>query len=252
MDTKVIDELLTLKSDLEDPVLWAAVRRNIAGPVMDEETEEEKKEREEREQKEKDDAEAEAQRKKDEEDEKNDDFVRMPKGEAARLRKEAADAAKEKREREKKDKAEREKQQAQQGQFEEMAAEAKKERDEAVEAKEKAEKALADFKSEIGIEKVAKRLNFKDPGDAHLFLTAEERAMDENGIERGLKRVLREKSYLKSDRPDTGGGHGGGGGGSGNKDLFTMEEIGKLSQKEQIQYKDKVSKSLEAIGASSS
>jgi hypothetical protein len=180
---------------------------------------------------------------KDDDDDDKDEYVRLPKAEAERLRKENLDAkkAERKRKREERDKAEKDK--ADKGKFEEIANDAKKERDEAIQAKEEAENKLKTYERKSRVEAIAKRLMFIDPDDAHRYLEPDEMD-DEDRAERALKRVLREKKHLKSSKPPSGGPLNGGGGDG----LFTLEQIRAMSEEEHIANKDKVDKSLAALG----
>lgn len=204
--------------------------------ARDQETPEQKAERERKEQ----------ERKDKDKDDDDDDFVRLPKKEADALRKEVAERRRKEAKAEADAKAAEEKRKAEEGKWEEIANDAKRERDEAKENEQKAQQELVDFKAQVTVGKVAQRLNFHDPTDAHKFLSKEEREGDEKSVESALKRVAREKKYLVAERRPGGGGHGGGdNGGTG----LTMEIIKNMSRDEHIARKPEIDKFLASQGA---
>ncbi len=175
-----------------------------------------------------------------------DEYVRLPKSEAERLRRENNEAKRKDRDREKKRKDEEEKAKAEKGKWEELASDREKERDEAVRERDDARNDLKSFQRRLRITEIAKRLNYVDAEDAHLYLKESE--MDDDDLtERALKRVLREKKHLKADARSSGSPMGGGANGGG----LTIEQIQAMSMEEQIVRKDEVDKALEAMGRSS-
>jgi hypothetical protein len=82
------------------------------------------------------------------------------------------------------------------------------------------------------IVKVAKRLNFEYPDDAHRFLDADDME-DEQSIESALKTVLRDRPRLKSKRKGSGAPiPGDNGDEDGKGGALTMEDVKKMSPKE--------------------
>lgn len=101
-------------------------------------------------------------------------------------------------ERKKKDREARRKQAEESGKWQELHKETEKERDEAVDRAEKAEAELASHVRNTKVSKVAKRLKFNDPDDAHHFLPDTAADGTEAEIEKSLREVLKKKSYLAS------------------------------------------------------
>lgn len=119
--------------------------------------------------------------------------------ESAQLRRKLAEARKAEREANKKLKKAEEQKAKDEGKWKDLAEQREREKEEAEEKLAKAESARA-------VEKVAKRLEFEDPDDAHRFLDADVDADDEAGIERELKAVLEAKPHLKKDERSRGSG----------------------------------------------
>lgn len=115
----------------------------------------------------------------------------LDEAEAKRLRKAVADARVAEREAKRKLKKAEEQKAKDQGKFKDLYEQEKAEREK---AEAKAEAAERNGR----VEKIAKRLGFQDPSDAHRFLDAD--VADDALIERELKDVLEEKDYLKADR----------------------------------------------------
>lgn len=164
--------------------------------------------------------------KEEEEESGDDDYERLPRSEVQRLKRIAADADKEKKKVEDQKKAEERRKKADEGRWQEILDEEKENTTKAIQERDEAISELTQFKREILVTKVANRLAFRDPSDAHLYLQADDMD-DEKVTERMLQKVLREKPYLKSDRRPTGGP------GSGNGDAgLSMEDVAKMSQEE--------------------
>lgn len=166
-------------------------------------------------------------KKDDDKDKDDDDSVRLSKNEVARLRriakeKEAAD----KKAKSDKDSADRKRKQ-EEGRYEELLSDEREKTVTAEKERDTAKEELADFKFQVGVNKVAGRLGFKDPSDAYLFLDKKELLdADEDVIESALKKVLKNKDYLKSDRRATGGA---GNGRTNGSSSFSFEDIKKMS-----------------------
>lgn len=206
--------------------LLPAASLGLAPPVsrflFDEEDEEARKKREEEEAKAKEEEERkqkeEEERKKKEEEENNDE-TSVNRNELARLRRIAkeADEAKKKAD-EEKAAADRKKKQ-EEGRWQELVNEAEKGKTEAEKERDAAKAELVDYKFQVAVNRVADRLNFKDPSDAHKFLDNVDKDADEKTLEHELGKVLKAKPYLQGDRKSTGGRGGGkNGGGSWNLD----------------------------------
>jgi hypothetical protein len=225
----------------------------VAGASPDDDEEEddaEKEEREKREREERERKEREEREKKDKggddkggDGDDDDEYVRIPKDEAARLRRENREARDKERERERKEKEREEKDKAEKGRWEEIAQDREKERDAAIKERDDAQEELQSYKRQQRVTKIAQRLMFIDPADAHLYISNEEMD-DDDRTERALKRVLREKKHLKSNKAPTGVPAGGGGNGGG----LTFEQIKNMSQDELINRKDEVDAALAAMG----
>jgi hypothetical protein len=125
-------------------------------------------------------------------DDDEDELTPKQRKEYHRLKREAADRAK-------KDKQDKRKRAEETGKWKEHATDAEKERDDAVEAKEQAEAELSTFKRNLTVSRIAGKLKFNDPDDAHKFLP--ESAADGNDaqVEKALRKVLKEKPYLKAE-----------------------------------------------------
>jgi hypothetical protein len=165
-------------------------------------------------------------------DNDSDGYVRMPRSEVQRLRREARDARKSIKQREREDRERREKDLADNEKWKDLA-ESREDRITELEGEVEALK-MEKQKDEhrASIVKVAKRLNFEYPDDAHRFLDSDDME-DEQSIESALKTVLRDRPKLKSKRKGSGapisdddGDRDGKGG------QLTMEDIKKMSPKE--------------------
>jgi hypothetical protein len=159
-------------------------------------------------------------------------YVRLPRSEVQRMRREARDSRKSLKVREREDRERREKDLADNEKWKDLA-ESREERVSELEGELEAlrmERQKDEHKANIV--KVAKRLNFEYPDDAHRFLDADDME-DEQSIESALKTVLRDRPRLKSKRKGSGapipgesGDEDGKGGG------LTMEDVKKMSPKE--------------------
>lgn len=127
----------------------------------------------------------------DDEDSTDDDepLTKKDRDELNRLRREAAKRSKKERE-------SKRKQAEESGKWKTLHEETEKERDTAVEERDEAKAELATFKRTLKVSKVAKRLKFNDPDDAHHFLPENAADGTEAEIEKSLRDVLKKKSYL--------------------------------------------------------
>lgn len=175
-------------------------------------------------------------------DDDDDDHVKMPKGEAERLRRVAADAAKAQRKAEKEARDRTEKERREAGQYEDIITEKDEEVQAAQERAEAAQYELDEFRRQSRIMSAATRQRFKDPDDAVKFLNEDDTA-DDVSTERALKRLAREKPYLVDRSTSTGAPITGGVG------TLTMEDVKKMSS-EQINARwDEVQKAMQAGNA---
>lgn len=157
-----------------------------------------------------------------------DDVLEVRRGDYERLRQIGREHEKaEKKRQEEERKAQRDKAIAD-GRFEEAMKEqaeatatAQRERDEATTA-------LTNERRARRVSDVAKRLGFKDPADAGLFIRPED-GDDDAATERALKKVARSKPYLVESRRPNGLPMGGG---SSGGSLLTMEQVQNMSEEE--------------------
>jgi hypothetical protein len=153
----------------------------------------------------------------DEDDDQDDDdddepLTKKERNELNRLKREES-------ERRKKDKAEKKRRAEESGKWKEHAEESEKRADKAEEDAETAKTELARFKREINVSKIARKLKFNDPDDALAFLSEDAADGDEKQVEKALKKVLKEKPYLKG----SGGSRRTRGGGGGEDDDDSSE-----------------------------
>jgi hypothetical protein len=142
-----------------------------------------------------------------------------------RLKREAAD-------RSKKDRETRRKEAEEKGKWKELHTETEKERDEAIDRAEKAEAELATHVRNTKVSKVAKRLKFNDPEDAHHFLPENAADGTEAELEKSLREVLKKKSYLASKGSKRKAKPGGGGDDDDNP--TDADDIGELDDPKAI------------------
>lgn len=169
---------------------------------------------------------------KQDDDDDLDGFVRMPRSEVQRLRREAREARKGLKAREREERERREKDMADNEKWKDLA-ESRDERITELEGELEALK-LEGTKNErkANIVKVAKRLNFEYPDDAHRFLDVDDME-DETSIESALKNVLRDRPRLKSRRKGSGAPiPGDSGDDDGKGGSLSIEDIKKMSPQE--------------------
>jgi hypothetical protein len=158
-------------------------------------------------------------------------FVRMPRSEVQRLRREAREARKTVKQREREERERREKDLADQEKWKDLA-ESREERVTELEGEIEALKMESTKNERKGIiVKVAKRLNFEYPEDAHRFLDSDDME-DEQSVESALKVVLRDRPKLKSKRRGSGAPIPGDESDDGKGGGLTMEDIKQMSPKE--------------------
>lgn len=146
----------------------------------------------------------------DDDDSEDDDEVKLSKNEAARLRRKAKELDDLKSKQEKDKKATERKKKQEEGKWQELLDDEKENTTKEKERADKAEAALSEFKFKTNVAEIAQRLGFKDPTDAFRFLNKEDHIdSEEDVLESALKKVLKNKDYLKSDRKATGGPRGG-------------------------------------------
>lgn len=164
-------------------------------------------------------------------DSEGEGFVRLPRSEIQRLRREAREAKREVQKRETEERARREKDMADQEKWKDLA----ESRDERIAELEGEIEALrmegTKNERKANIVKVAKRLNFEYPEDAHRFLDVEDME-DEQTIESALKTVLRERPKLKSKRRGSGAPIPGESEDDGKGGSLTMDDIRRMSPEE--------------------
>lgn len=157
-------------------------------------------------------------------DDDDDDSITVSKNEIHRLRRKAREAD----EKEKKAKKESEetdkKKKREEGRYQELLDEEKAKTGTETERADKAEGELKSFKFQVAVNRVATRVGFRDPSDAHLFLSQEMEDADEKDLERALKKVLEGKTYLKADRSASGTASNG----SSNGGL-TMDDVRRMT-----------------------
>jgi hypothetical protein len=166
-------------------------------------------------------------------DDDDDDMVRLPRGEAERLRRENRDLKKKQRDAEKDARKQREADLADNEKFKELAEERQTRVEELETELEDVKGTIASNERDKKIKKIAKRVGFADPDDARLYLDDETKDKDDKAIERALKDVLEDKTHLKGKRSGSGApmddeSNGDGGG----KDTLSMEDIQGMSQDE--------------------
>lgn len=166
-------------------------------------------------------------------DDDDEDMVRLPRGEAERLRRENRDLKKKQKDQEKEARRQRETDLAENEKWKELAEERESRIGEL-------EGELDDYKSTAArneqdrkVKKIAKRLGFADPDDARLFLDDETKGKEDKVVERALKDVLSDKPHLKGKRKGSGApmddkNNGGGDG----EDTLTLEDIQNMDQDE--------------------
>lgn len=162
-------------------------------------------------------------------DPKDDDDDDPVAKETERLRKENAKYKREARQREDKEKQEEKDKKAAEGKHEQLAKEAQEEKEEEEKKRKAAEYELEQTKREIRTRDAATALNFRDPGDAILFLNEDDTESPES-VSRALKKLADKKPYLLNDRPRS--GRGGSGGGKGGDGGLTREDIESMSSDE--------------------
>lgn len=165
----------------------------------------------------------------DSDEDEDDGDVKLTKNEAARLRRKAKelDDLKKKEQKDKKDADRRKKQE--EGKWQELIDEEKEKATTAETERDEAKTELSEYKFQNTVSSVAQRLGFRDPTDAFRYLDKKELIdAEEDVLESALKRVLKKKSYLKSDRKATGGG----GGGKDPAGSWDINDIKKMSTDE--------------------
>src|SRR5204863_2264425 len=112
----------------------------------------------------------------------------------------------EKKRRDEKKKASRKKAQ-EEGRWQDLISDAEKERDDAFKERDEARDELVSFKKKVLVTEAAQSVGFKDPTDAFHYLPDDFEDYEEKDLlERALKRILRDKDYLKDNRRATGVG----------------------------------------------
>jgi hypothetical protein len=166
-----------------------------------------------------------------EDDADDGDFVRLPKSEMQRLRREARDAQRKLSQHATEERARREKDMADQEKWKDLA-DSREERITELEGELEALR-MEGTKNErkATVVKVAKRLNFEYPEDAHLFLEADDME-DERSVESALKTVLRDRPKLKSRSRRSGAPIPGESETDGKDGQLTREQIEKMSPEE--------------------
>lgn len=150
-----------------------------------------------------------------------------------RLKREAAERAKKDREAERK-RAEEE------GRHQDVISGLEKERDTEKERADTAEGELAALRKQIVVERVARKLNFRDPADALLHLPDDTEGT-EAAVEKALKTVKQEKSYLIDGQGTRSGAPAGGGEPSdpGDIDAQIKKAEGKGDHREAMRLKNR-------------
>lgn len=161
----------------------------------------------------------------------DDGYVRLPRSEIQRLRRETREANKKLQQHASEERARREKDMADQEKWKDLA-ESREERITELEGEVEALK-MEGVKNQrkASIVKVAKRLNFEYPDDAHLFLEVEDME-DEQSIEAALKSVLQDRPRLKARRKGSGAPIPGESEDGDDKGELTKEMIEKMSPEE--------------------
>jgi len=165
------------------------------------------------------------------EDGDSDDFIRMPRSEMQRLRRELREAKKNEVTRATEERSRREKELAEQEKWKDLAA-SREDRINELEGELEALR-MEGTKNErkANIVKVAKRLNFEYPDDAYMYLEVDDME-DEQSIESALKSVLRERPKLKSRRRGSGAPIPDGDENDGKGGGLTIEDVKKMSPQE--------------------
>lgn len=166
----------------------------------------------------------------------------VPTSELQRLRRIARE--KDEADRKRKDEQEKElqKKKKEEGRWQELLGEESEKTRKAEGERDTAVAELQSFKRRILVESVAKRLGWREPADAHLYLDAED--MDDEALaEAALKRVAKKKEFLVNPKKATGGpGPNNGAGG------LSVDDIKQMSQEEINRRWPEVQKVLEASG----
>lgn len=169
----------------------------------------------------------------DDDDDDDEDFVRLPRNEAERLRRENRDLRKAQRDAEREARRQREADLAENNKFKELAEERETRIEELEQELDDVKGTIASNERDKKIKKIAKRVGFADPDDARLYLSDEVKEKDDKAIERALKDVLEDKTHLKGKRRGSGApmddeSNGDG----GDKDTLTMDDIRNMDQDE--------------------
>jgi hypothetical protein len=164
-------------------------------------------------------------------DDEGEGYVRMPRSEIQRLRREARETKAALNKREAEERTRREKDMADQEKWKDLA-ESREERITEMEGEMEAlrmERTKDERKANII--KVAKRLSFEYPDDAHRFLDVDDME-DEQSIESALKTILRERPKLKSKRRGSGAPIPGESDNDGKGGGLTIEDVKQMSPAE--------------------
>jgi colicin import membrane protein len=134
--------------------------------------------------------------------------------------------ATEERDRLKSEQEERERKAAEEaGNHQQLYEAEKKKREEAERKATEAEQARVEEQQRIRVERIATRLKFRDPEDVLHRLSDDDRSSDEK-VEKALKKLADEKSYLIEGAGNRNqGGAGGGGGGAGGSSEANADEV---------------------------
>lgn len=120
-----------------------------------------------------------------------------------RLKRERADTAKKAKEAEKAAKAAAERQKKEDGDWKSLAEQHESDLAAALKDAQEAREALATYERNKVVTEAASALDFRDPHDAHKFLTVEDQA-DPKLVEAALKRLKKDKPYLIAEPRRTG------------------------------------------------
>lgn len=115
-----------------------------------------------------------------------------------RLKRVSAEAAKKAKDAEKAARVAAEKKAAENGDWQKLAEEREREAAEARKEAEEAAGKLSSYERTQRVTDAANRLNFRDPQDAHRFLSAEEMD-DDKLVDAALKRLKKDKPYLLAE-----------------------------------------------------
>lgn len=175
----------------------------------------------------------------------DDDTVSVSKNEIHRLRRKAREAdEKEKKAKRDQDESDKKKKR-EEGRYQELLDEEKTKTVQETERADKAENELKSYRFQVAVNKVATRVGFRDPSDAHLFLSQEMEDADEKDLERALKKVLEGKTYLKAERSASGTAGNGNGGGTG----LTMDDVRRMTPDQVNARWDDVQKVMQKVKA---